>query len=301
MEWMFLTIIIVVVVFLAIGYFSRPDKQPKGETQKQAPSPPPSPHLDDLVAEKERYLLRLEVNIEDKTENIDHLKQEIVVAREELEALRKSKIDAEEQFKGVFVAEERSKTALSNLKKQIDEVSVLYASEYQKLNDLRAATQAIIEEQKRKALEDIFYKVNVSEINRQRIQDIVAFAARFPEIKAPIMSAIYSHYYAAEVASMCNRVLGTGRRTGIYKITNSLNGMVYVGKSVDIRNRWTQHVKRAVGVEKETQNLLYPAMREYGVWNFSFEVLEDCLKEHLNTKEKFYQEVYKAKEDYSIK
>lgn len=297
MEWMFLTIIIVIVVFLAIGFFYRPDKQSKGETQKQAPSP----HLDDLVAEKERYLMRLESNIQEKIESIEHLKKEIATAREESEALQQSKRDASDQLERLYTHEDWAKEALNNLNKQVDEVSVLYANEYQKLNDLRAAVTAIIEEQKRKALEDVFYKVDVSENNRQRIQDIINFAARFPEIKAPIMSAIYSYYYAAEVASMCNRVLGAGRRTGIYKITNSLNGMVYVGKSVDIRNRWTQHIKRAVGVEKETQNLLYPAMREYGVWNFSFEVLEDCLKEHLNTKEKFYQEVYKAKEDYSIK
>lgn len=296
-----LVILSIVIGFLIIWGLYSLNKRTRQETQKQAPSPPPSPHLDGLVAEKERYLMRLEVNIEEKTESIDHLKKEIAVAREELETLRESKIDIEERAEGLFLAEERSKTALGNLKKQIDEVSVLYANEYQKLNDVRAAVTAIIEEQKRKALEDVFYKVDVSEINRQRIQDIISFAARFPEIKAPIMSAIYSYYYAAEVSSMCNRVLGTGRRTGIYKITNSINGMVYVGKSVDIRNRWMQHIKRAVGVEKETQNLLYPAMREYGVWNFSFEVLEDCLKEDLNTKEKFYQEVYKAKEDYSIK
>lgn len=296
-----LIILIVAISFLIIGYLYFLDRRSRVKTQEKAPSPPPSPHLDDLVAEKERYLMRLEVNIEEKTESIDHLKKEIAVAREELETLRESKIDIEERAEDVFLAEERSKTALGNLKKQIDEVSVLYANEYQKLNDVRAAVTAIIEEQKRKALEDVFYKVDVSEINRQRIQDIISFAARFPEIKAPIMSAIYSYYYAAEVSSMCNRVLGTGRRTGIYKITNSVNGMVYVGKSVDMRNRWMQHIKRAVGVEKETQNLLYPAMREYGVWNFSFEVLEDCLKEDLNTKEKFYQEVYKAKEDYSIK
>ncbi len=297
MEWIILSI---VISFLIVGYLRFLDRKQKVKPPEQAPSPP-SPHLDNLVAEKERYLVRLESNIQEKIESIDRLEKELTVVRKESETVKQSLTDRSDQLERLYTHEDWAKEALSNLNKQVDEVSVLYANEYQKLNDLRAATQAIIEEQKRKALEDVFYKVNVSEINRQRIQDIIAFAARFPEIKAPIMSAIYSHYYAAEVSSMCNRVLGTGRRTGIYKITNGINGMVYVGKSVDIRNRWTQHIKRAVGVEKETQNLLYPAMREYGVWNFSFEVLEDCLKEDLSAKEKFYQEVYKAKEDYSIK
>ena len=29
--------------------------------------------------------------------------------------------------------------------------------------------------------------------------------------------------------------------TGIYKITNRINGKVYIGQSIDIRRRWRQH------------------------------------------------------------
>ena len=32
---------------------------------------------------------------------------------------------------------------------------------------------------------------------------------------------------------------------------------------------------------------LYEAMFEKGVWNFSFQVLEECEKDQLNTREKF--------------
>lgn len=170
------------------------------------------------------------------------------------------------------------------------------------LNLIVNTIQRLIDEQKRKAMEDDFYKLGMPQKSISRIRDIESFLEKFPEIKSAVSAAIYSHFYAAEVSSLCNRVLGEGKRpTGVYKITNTTNGFVYVGQSVDIRNRWTQHIRRAVGVEKETQNLLYPAMREFGVWNFSFEVLEECEKDVLNKREKFYQEVYKAKEDYSIR
>ena len=154
------------------------------------------------------------------------------------------------------------------------------------LNLIVSTIQKLIDEQKRKAMEDDFYKLGMPQKSISRIRDIESFLEKFPEIKSAISAAIYSHFYAAEVSSLCNRVLGEGRRpTGIYKITNTTNGFVYVGQSVDIRNRWTQHIRRAVGVEKETQNLLYPAMREFGVWNFSFEVLEECEKDILNKRE----------------
>lgn len=29
--------------------------------------------------------------------------------------------------------------------------------------------------------------------------------------------------------------------TGIYKITNNLNGKSYIGQSIDIKRRWKQH------------------------------------------------------------
>ena len=29
--------------------------------------------------------------------------------------------------------------------------------------------------------------------------------------------------------------------TGIYKITNKINGHLYIGQSIDIENRWTRH------------------------------------------------------------
>lgn len=29
---------------------------------------------------------------------------------------------------------------------------------------------------------------------------------------------------------------------GIYKITNTINGKVYIGKSENIRHRWKQHI-----------------------------------------------------------
>ena len=37
-------------------------------------------------------------------------------------------------------------------------------------------------------------------------------------------------------------------------------------------------------------------MQEYGVWAFSWELLEACPTEKLNEKEKYYIELYQAKE-----
>ena len=92
------------------------------------------------------------------------------------------------------------------------------------------------------------------------------------------------------------------KQTGIYKITNLLNGRCYVGQSTDIANRWKQHIKRGIGAEPPTHNKLYPAMLNDGVENFSFEIIEECDKSLLNEREQFWQDFYNAKTfGYSIK
>ena len=70
---------------------------------------------------------------------------------------------------------------------------------------------------------------------------------------------------------------------GIYKITNQVNGKVYIGQSVKIKSRWAQH-KREVN-SGNSNTLLYNAMRKHGIENFTFEVIEECSQKQLNERE----------------
>ena len=70
--------------------------------------------------------------------------------------------------------------------------------------------------------------------------------------------------------------------------------MVYIGQAVSVQERWRQHIKRGVGADPPTQNKLYPAMLEYGVENFTFELLEECPATKLTEREKFYTDFYNA-------
>ena len=47
-----------------------------------------------------------------------------------------------------------------------------------------------------------------------------------------------------------------------------------------------------MGIDTPQGNKLYKAMQEYGVWNFSFEILEECPRDQLNEKEKFFIDLY---------
>lgn len=119
----------------------------------------------------------------------------------------------------------------------------------------------------------------------------------------PFYRAVYDIYFANKVSDLVSNVVGRGRVSGVYKITEIESGKVYVGQSVDIGERWKQHIRRGSGAVALTNNKLYPAMIESGVENFTFEVLEtteDVSK--LNEMEKYWQEFFKAKEfGYSMR
>ena len=76
---------------------------------------------------------------------------------------------------------------------------------------------------------------------------------------------------------------------GIYKIVNLINGKIYVGQSVDIIERWKQHGYKAFNSnEKAYNSAIHSAFRKYGLENFQLEILEECLIDELDEKERYW-------------
>lgn len=78
---------------------------------------------------------------------------------------------------------------------------------------------------------------------------------------------------------------------GIYKITNKINNLSYIGQSTQIEQRFREH-KKSYNWYREKNKKLYKDILEYGVDNFSFEILEECSMEELNDKEQYYIKYY---------
>ena len=89
-------------------------------------------------------------------------------------------------------------------------------------------------------------------------------------------------------------ILQDKTKTGIYKITNLETDQSYIGQSVDVYKRWCQHCKAGLGIDAPAGNKLYKAIQQYGLQNFTFELLCQCPKEELNQKEKYFIELYQA-------
>ena len=63
--------------------------------------------------------------------------------------------------------------------------------------------------------------------------------------------------------------------SGIYKITNTINGKVYVGSAVNFDTRWKEHI-RELRKGKHHSSALQNAWDKYGEEKFEFSIIEEC-------------------------
>ena len=181
--------------------------------------------------------------------------------------------------------------AFENLKsdylRQLDETKAelnkIYATYH-------AAREAMLREEEVKNTRS-FYSL---EIDKKFAHDITILNSIKDSLSdnRPLLMAMWSAYYLKPSNDLAARALGSGTKTGIYKITNPDLGLSYIGQARDIKERWRDHQKAGLGIDTPSNNKLYAAMERYGIEAFTFELLEECPVAQLNEKEAYYIDLY---------
>lgn len=255
-----------------------------------------------LVQKKETFLKEISA-YQQNLINIQQTMQSAgITAEEACRAMRQNfenyetLLDKEYQEK-----EEEYDNLLKDLYNAYDEEQVGLLDEIQEIKEnleyLRSTRAAAIQAQiKEKEIKEqsSFYCLNPTE---NELDDIKALERVKPNLHQPriLCMLIWSTYFQKPMTALCNNVLGTATVTGIYKITNQETGECYIGQAVDVAKRWKDHAKCGLGIDTPASNKLYKAIQEYGIWNFSWELLEKCTKEFLDEKELFYIDLYDSK------
>lgn len=184
-------------------------------------------------------------------------------------------------------------TAYSNLQlkllREADEVR-------SDLDKIKATRTAAIEAARReKDIESnlTFYCLDISDADKR---DIAKLEALKPSLNKPrvLSMLIWQTWFQKPLKALSANVVGATDATGIYKITNIKTKECYIGQAMHIKERWAEHAKCGLGIDTPAGNKLYKAIQEFGLWNFSFEVLEECPREQLNEKEKYYIDLYSS-------
>ena len=179
---------------------------------------------------------------------------------------------------------EAARAQIEVLTKEIE----IYSAKQAAINEAILRQRAIDEQQD-------FYRVCLAPetANDVEILNMARRNLKKPEI---IDKIIYDNYIAKPVLEMIKRVLQNSTCSGIYKITCLKTGEVYIGKSTDIKNRWQQHCKTVFNCGTIASSLLHTKMKQHGIENFTFELVEQVPKDQLSEREKFYINFYQTKE-----
>ena len=215
---------------------------------------------------------------------------------ERSEALSKEYKEAEEECR---------KRYMNTTKEMTDEFQKAFVGKRKELHiledaitDKQAIYDAILQMEQRKAKEEAerdFYRLNIPEEDLEEIEKIreITPYLRNPEV---LNKVLWTTYYQKPYQDLIARQFNSSKPTGIYKITCLPDNKIYIGQSVNVPNRFSEHIKRGLGAEPATRNRLYPAMKKWGVENFIFELLEEVPREKLDERERYWIEYFHSAE-----
>ena len=234
-----------------------------------------------------------------REEELDRLIEEKKKEKEQalsyklLEEERKRTESLNNHFNEFIALQEKEKT------KSIEEINLIK----EELEDFRlqreAINQAVLREKEIREKE-YFYKIDISQDDRE---DILALREIAPKVKnkEAVNKLVYEVFIRRPLNELIKRVTGSRSISGIYKITYTKTGEAYIGKTTDIQTRWTNHIKTCCGLEGAARTTFHNRLEKDGLWNYTFEILEEVPKDKLGEREKFYIELYGTNTQLNMK
>ena len=247
--------------------------------------------LEGLLREKEKRYNEVNQDLETyrkgKIEEIDSAGAEYEKRKRiEIEqALEQAKLNANSDFNncvdGYIIQKAQMQSEIEKIKAELEEERTK-----------RAAINEEIRRQKEVEEQQDFYRIQLDPNDKDDVEILRSVAPRLRHPEA-INKVIWTGYYQKPLAELRKRAGIEG--SGIYKITRIKTGEVYIGKAVNVSDRWTSHVKTALGVGTLASSQLHRVMREDGPEQFVFELLEETPKEKLSERESYYIDFYDSK------
>lgn len=254
-----------------------------------------------------------------KKQELDELNQEVKIRQDGLAQLNTSLEQTTEEYKKIAAERaqkfhqaclESLQTAYAAAVSDLQDTTRQELRDYQMIKGELAKAQSTIQDLQAKQLAYIhmkqreeemktkqdYYRLILSEEDQQDVKFLREVQAHLVH-KEAIDKIIWDGYYKPAFDTLASHIFSSvsEKKCGIYRITCLTNDKSYIGQSVDIRDRWKQHIKTALA-HTSTSNKLYQEMKQQGIENFVFEVVEEVARPQLNEREIYWIDFYKTRD-----
>ena len=289
-----LIFILLVTNFIQIGKFKKHFGRQKNIYE--AIEEERSARLKDLNRQMESRRLELHQQIEEERELLraetESLRKELFLDYDSKRAKEQADF-ADLQMK---LREEKQKLreSFELESKQIERDKELIQEALDELKTRKENTIKVMKEQEKEENELDFHRITFSEDELADIELLKQVEKRLHN-KDVLRKLIYKTYIEKPMNEMFAR-LNITASPGIYKIEHIKSKKVYIGQSANVKNRLRDHLKSAVGISTIANQAVHEAMAAEGIENFTFYLLDECSREKLNEREKYWIDFYKSNE-----
>ena len=252
-------------------------------------------NINNIIQQKEQNYVNLLSKIDSlKEQSNKYYNQQKQIVEEQLERFKEvSKKAADNYFANLQEAYKHADAAHVQKMTRLKEEQDSAAAALNNLKETRkAAYEALLKQKQIKENKDNYRLLP----SKSDLEDIYALEHIKQGLHKPriLSMLIWQTYFQPIAKKQFPIILQNKTKMGIYKITNIKTDESYIGQSVDVYKRWSDHCKAGLGIDTPVGNKLYKAMLEYGLENFTFELLCQCSKEELDEKERYFIELYQA-------
>ena len=186
----------------------------------------------------------------------------------------------------------------SKYEKLIEEVKknseISIAEWTEKAEDAREKYLSVMETLRAEEESDETHMLQLPQTVRDDMSYLVETVVPRLNNKEVVNKLIWSEYIQSPTKDMLDVILPGKECPGIYKITNINTKKSYIGRSTNVYKRLQDHIKSSCGIATIADQKIHHAMRDEGIWNFRFDLLEECEKSKLGEREKYYIEFFQT-------
>lgn len=145
-----------------------------------------------------------------------------------------------------------------------------------------------------------FYSIQISHEDQDDIQTLQELQSKFNNHEV-VPKLIWEVFVRRPAQEMIKRVTSGRDISGIYKVTNKKTQEAYIGKSTNISTRWQNHLRASLGLDGAVAATFHNRLAADGLWNYTWEIIEEVPKEQLSEREAFYINLYGTKNQLNMK